>query len=72
MLIQQLEKELAQIHEDMRTITEDQEAVNEELQSDKYETEQIFVLGMTNGVTSKELERRYIFQELRFVVQFPL
>ena len=31
--IQLLEKELAQVREDMRSITEDQEAVNEELQS---------------------------------------
>jgi two-component system, chemotaxis family, CheB/CheR fusion protein len=31
--IQHLEKELAQMREDMRSITEDQEAVNEELQS---------------------------------------
>ena len=33
LLIQQLEKEIAQNREDMRAITEDQEAVNEELQS---------------------------------------
>ncbi|MEO7263668.1 MAG: chemotaxis protein CheB [Ferruginibacter sp.] len=33
LLIEQLEKELAQAREDMRSITEDQEAANEELQS---------------------------------------
>ncbi|NJY63406.1 PAS domain-containing protein [Salinimicrobium sp. CDJ15-81-2] len=33
LLINQLEKELAQAREDMRSITEDQEAMNEELQS---------------------------------------
>jgi two-component system CheB/CheR fusion protein len=33
LLIEHLEKELAQIREDMRSITEDQEAANEELQS---------------------------------------
>ena len=33
LLIQQLEQELAQTRDDMRSITEDQEAVNEELQS---------------------------------------
>lgn len=36
-LMQQLEKELVQIHEDIRSITEDQEAANEELQSDNEE-----------------------------------
>ncbi len=35
--IQQLEHELAQSHEDMRSITDDQEAANEELQSDNEE-----------------------------------
>jgi two-component system CheB/CheR fusion protein len=33
LLIEHLEKELAQVREDMRSITEDQEAANEELQS---------------------------------------